>query len=80
MINVLNGKLGVPAVMLFAAAFILALVSFIVAVRTEPYSGVCQEADYVIQCRALRAAIALDGVLWYTSPNEKGLSQDTVLE
>ena len=71
-INVLNGKLGVPAVALYAAAFLLALVSFIVAVRTEPYSGGCQGADYVLQCRALRAAIALDGVLWYASPNENG--------
>ena len=58
--------------MLYAAVFILDLVSFIVAVSIEPYSGVCQEADYVIQCRALRAAIALDGVLWYASPNENG--------
>ena len=63
-VNVLNGKLGTPATAMYAAAFILDLVTFIVALTTFPYSGVCG-ATFSLQCHGLKAAIGLDGVLWH---------------
>jgi hypothetical protein len=60
-INVLNGKLGVRAIIFYVMAVVVNFVGFVVGLTTFPYSMGSEFADY----RILRAALGLEGVLWY---------------
>lgn len=54
-----------PAVLMLAvSAFILDLVAFCVALSSYPYSAGCDTSGYT-GCTTLKAAIGLDGVLWF---------------
>lgn len=64
-INVLNGKLGTPALGLYAAVFLLDLITFIVGLTTFPYSASC-DVNHSMECETLKAAIGLVGALWYS--------------